>query len=198
MGDEHREIREAVRKLAGTHKVDRVEYFMADVDSVDEDAATCVVILKGNAESIKVPNVQLQSGVCDGLLIVPTVGSEVKVITSIHNDPFVAQFSDIDKVYLQVGDSAYLITNDGKHKLNDGSYGGLIRIDNLIKDINDTKHLVNNLLSTLKGISVALAPSGNYPFAPFFSGFNSLPDSTKPGDNGLENPDITHGPKPEE
>ena len=139
-----RAIETAVQKLAGTFKQDTVLLTSAVVKSVDESKATCVCII---GEDIEVPNVLLQNAVCDGLLIVPKVDSNVYLLTSKYKQPFVAQFSDIDKVYLQVGDSSFTVTNDGKIQMNDGSYGSLIQIQKLVDKINALENLLNGFIT---------------------------------------------------
>lgn len=180
MTDTSRAIQTAIQRLAGTFKTDQVQYFIGDVKSVNTRAATCVVTLKGNSAEIDLPNVQLASGICDGLLIIPVVGSEVKVMTSIHNDPFICQFSDIDSFFLQTASGI---------EFNNGDNGGLIKIQKALDDVNELKHQLNNILTVLKGINITLAPSGNVPFAPFFAALNNLNDSLK---NNWEDTSVKH------
>lgn len=184
-----RSINTAILKMSGQFKTDTVKYIVGTVKSVDKN--TCVVTCVSGDSPIDIPNVLLQAEVCDGLLITPKVDSTVFVCVSIYNPPYVAMFSDIDEFYLQVGDSSLTITNDGKIKLNDGSYDGLIQIKELVKKINALENLVNNILTTLKSTTIPLAPSGTYPFAPLYSALNNISPITQQAD--IENKDITHG-----
>lgn len=186
-----RSIKAAIQQMAGTFGQDVVKLNVGVVKSVDEDKSTCTVLIKGINESVEVPNVNLQVGVCDGLQIIPAVDSEVLVITSTYNQSYIIQYSDVDKYYLQVGDSEVTINNDGTMQLNDGSYDGLVKVKELTDKLNALENLVNNILNTLKTTTIPLAPSGTYPFAPLYASFNAISPITQQQD--IENDKITHG-----
>ena len=92
---------------------------------------------------------------------------------------FVSMMSEIEKIEIIVDE---IVINDGK---NDG----LVKVKSLTGKINDIEDQVNNLLTTLQGVSVALAPSGTFPFAPIFSGFSPL---VKTQQSEIENEKIKH------
>lgn len=153
-----RSIITAVQKMAGVFKTDKSYYIVASVKSVEDNTCT-VTFVSGENES-EVSGVLLQAEVCDGLLIKPKVGSNVLVCLSIYNPPYIAMFSDIDEFYLQVGDSALTITNDGKIKLNDGSFDGLIKISDLTTKLNNMVTAINVELGKIQaGI---IAAGGSY------------------------------------
>jgi hypothetical protein len=186
-----RSIKAAIQAMAGTFGQDVVRINVAQVVSVDENKSTCTVRIKGVNQSVDVPNVNLQTGVCDGLQIIPVVGSDVLVITSTYNQSYIIQYSDVDKFYLQVGDSEMTINNDGSMQLNDGSYDGLVKVQELTQKLNNLENLVNNILNTLKTTVIPLAPSGTYPFAPLYAATNPINPITQQSD--IENNLITHG-----
>jgi hypothetical protein len=145
-----RSVSSAVQKLAGTFDSDPLHMYVCTVVSYDENAGTCVVKTQNGKSSFEIPNVRLQAAVCDGLLILPTVNSNVLVITSVKNPPYVALYSDIDKLYLQVGDSSITFydkvqSNDSIINLNDGSFGGLVKIQELTNHINTIEEDLNTL-----------------------------------------------------
>jgi hypothetical protein len=177
--------------MSGNFGQDRVQLLVCKVKSVDEDKSTCIVLSKSGKESVEIPNVSLQVGVCDGLQIIPKIDSDVLILRSTYQSPFVVNWSDIDKYYIQVGDSSFTIENDGKMQLNDGSYDGLVKVKELTDKINALENLVNNLLNTLKATTIPLAPSGTYPFAPLYASFNPIQPITQQSD--IENINITHG-----
>ncbi len=190
-----RAIEVAIQKLAGVHKTDDLVCMACTVQSVDEGSATCTCM---GDNDIIIPNVKLQAGVCDGLLILPVAGSTVIIAMSKYNDPFVFMLSDVDKFYLQVSSASATITNDGKHMYNDGGYGGAIKSidpDNsnsgLLYRINQIEDLVNNILTTLKASTVPLAPSGTYQFGALFSAYSDISPTTQRAD--IESDYITHG-----
>jgi len=157
-----RTLIESIRQIAGTYNRDNVHYIVAEVDSVDIDNRLCTVTTISGAESITIENVKLMPCVDDGVLLVPTVGSNVFVITSDYNQPFVAMVSEIDGAIITSGDGQIIIQNglisivqnnlsiafqNGKIQLNDGSYGGLVEVINLVTKLNNLENLVNDLIS---------------------------------------------------
>ena len=146
-----RSIKAAIQAMAGTFGQDVVRINVAQVVSVDEDKSTCTVRIKGVNQSVDVPNVNLQTGVCDGLQIIPVVGSDVLVITSTYNQSYIIQYSDVYKFYLQVGNSEMTINNDGSMQLNDGSYDGLVKVQELTQKLNDLENDVNTLKNVFSG-----------------------------------------------
>ncbi|MCW3126590.1 MAG: hypothetical protein JWO03_2248 [Bacteroidetes bacterium] len=119
--------------MTGTSKNDPFQVFTGTVKSYDEDAATCVVTRTSGDNEVDVPDVLLQAAVCDGLLILPAEGSDIIVGYSIQVPPFALVFSDVDKVYLQVGDSSLTLydstqTDGSIININDGSFGGLLKL----------------------------------------------------------------------
>lgn len=182
-----RDIQVAVRKLAGTFKTDAVSVFIGTVDSVSESAATCdVKLLTG----VLMKGVKLQEAVCDGVLIIPKKDSGVRVLHTPQTGAFIVGFSDIDKLLVNVGDAAMTV-KDGTIELNDGSYGGAVKVQDLVNKLNALENLVNNILTTLKGTTIPLAPSGTYSFATLYAALNNINPITKKSD--LENDKVKHG-----
>lgn len=154
-----REIETAVRKLAGTFELDIPSVTIGVVKSVDENAATCVVTV---TNGVDVPNVRLQAAVCDGLLILPVVGSDVVIMSSVQNTPFVVLYSDIDKLYLQVGDSSLTVFNKPQSggqeiRFNDGKFGGLITLIDPNNPDGGVLARINKLEDDLNKIKTAFA-----------------------------------------
>lgn len=193
-----RAIITAIQKMAGVFKKDNAYYVIAKVDSVQDEACT-VIIQSGEAE-LKLADVRLQVEVCDGLLITPVTGSNVLVCLSTYNPPYVALFSDIDEYYLQVGDSADLITNDGKRKLNGGEYGGLIKSidpDNtqigLLARLNKVENLLNEFITLYNTHTHTSSAPGATTSPPAQTETNLISPITSRSD--IESDYITHGKK---
>ena len=73
--------------------------------------------------------------------------------------PFICQFSEINKVLIITGDTIVEI-KDGKVTFNDGSYGGLVRVEDLTSKLNDMVRLINIELNKIRiGIT---AGGGSY------------------------------------
>lgn len=107
-------LAEAIQQLAGTHLWDQVSFIPCNVDSVDEPNMTCDVTPIGGNSDTSIPGVKLAAEATDGFVFTPTVDSTVIVCLTKRGVAFVAMFSEIDKIQ-------YL----------DGTFGGLIKIDNL-------------------------------------------------------------------
>ena len=101
------------------------------VKSVDEKKATCNVVISNDVE---VPDVTLQTAICDGWLLVPSVDSDVVLLKSVNGpNALIIQTSDLDKIIMQVGDAGFTIWNKTQNggqimQLNDGSFGGLLKL----------------------------------------------------------------------
>lgn len=161
-----RAIIEAVNKMSGLYKVDQVSYTDTVVESVDTAARTCTCsVLAGNAEYQV--TAKLMAAVDDGLLIEPAVGSTVKLIFSVNVEPFVCQYSEIANITI---DAATLI------KLNDGSFGGLVKLDGVM-------NYLKGVFADLTKISTALNVLG----APV------ILQTKTPNKKDFENEKIKHG-----
>lgn len=182
---------EAIRHIAGTHLEDKVYLVAAEVDSVDIPSRTCNVTTISGKESTAIEGVKLMASVDDGVLLIPTIGSTIFVSYSNYNVPFVCQFSSVDKVLFISGSSQVSIV-DGKIMLNDGSFGGLVEVGNLVTKLNNLENLLNDLvakfnshthiLSLTSGTGTAAATATPEP--------NTLTPTQR---NDIENTTIIHG-----
>lgn len=193
-----RAIITAIQKIAGVFKKDNAYYVNALVKSVDGNV--CTVVFQTGETDIELPDVRLQVDICDGLLITPEVDSNVLVCISTYNPPYVSLYSDIKEYYLQVGDSADLITSDGKRKLNDGGYGGLIKSidpDNsqigLLARLNKTENLLNEFITIYNTHTHTSSAPGSATSPPAQPETNQINPITSRTD--IESDYITHGKK---
>lgn len=139
-------IKEAVQKLSGTHLKDEVFLVACSVNSVDQDSGTCEVTTISSTSEITIPNVLLQAEVSDGLFLVPKVDSVVFVAYTKRVQPYIALFSDLDYVGITVGGTVIEIKN-GSIAIGDGSYGGLIKIQDLVTKLNNLENAFNDLVA---------------------------------------------------
>jgi hypothetical protein len=133
-----RSITSAIRKLAGTYNVDTIYLVTGRVISVDENAGTCSVEAVTGKATTTIDGVELQTTVSDGLLIVPKVDSEVKVLFSTYTTPFIVQFGDVEKMYI----AAELI------QFNDGALNGMVKVTELTTKLNNLENKVNGIISS--------------------------------------------------
>jgi hypothetical protein len=171
-----RQIIEAIQKIAGTQLADEVYMIPCTVESVDLDALTCDCIAVGGTAVTDIPGVQLMAEVDDGMYLVPSIGSIVLVIYSKRQPPFIALFSQLDDVVFNIGNSALEISTTAV-KINDGSFGGLVKVTEIVTRLNNIENGFN-LLNTKVN---ALAPTPVIP--PLVTTVRAM----------IENPIITHG-----
>jgi hypothetical protein len=188
-----RAIQTAVEKLAGTFKKDTVEMLVGTVKSVDESKSTCTVVIENGVE---LPNVLLQAGVCDGLQVIPKKDSGVVVIKSTYNQPFIAVYSDVEKYYLQVGDGSLTVFKDTSNnqpliQLNDGSYGGLIKIQELVNKINAIENLLNGFITIYNTHAHTATSLGSPTTVPSSVETQTISPITQKSD--IENTKVNHG-----
>lgn len=171
------EIKELLQKIAKEGL--EVYSVPAKVTEVDEDTRTIdVEPLNGDPEIFGV-NLQADPEQEDGIVLIPTKDSTVLVTFLDNTRAFVSLFSQVDKVLVDIEEYTF----------NGGDNGGLINIEDLVTKLNNVENKVNTLLTTLKSITVPLAPSGSVPFAPFFS---SVTDLTTTSKSDLEDDKIKH------
>ena len=131
-----RAIIESINKATGQHKVDKITYVNAVVNSVNAKKRTCSCTAIDGHTEYELPTVKLMAVVDDGVLFEPVIGSTVKVIFSQNIEPFVCQYSEIENITL---DAKTLI------KLNDGSFGGLLKIKETVDRLNAVEKDLNSL-----------------------------------------------------
>lgn len=146
-----RAINEAIKKMVGLHKVDQVSYVNAEVTYVDAKKRFCSCIVIEGQTAYELPTVKLMAVVDDGILFEPVVGSTVKVIYSELIEPFICQYSEIENITL---DARTLI------KLNDGSFGGLVKVPELVDRINSIEKDINGLKTAFSGWVVVPSDGG--------------------------------------
>jgi aromatic ring-opening dioxygenase LigB subunit len=132
-----RSITSAIKKLAGTYNVDTIYLVTGRVLSVDEAAGTCLVEAVTGKATTTIDGVELQTTISDGLLMVPKIDSEVKVLFSTYTTPFIVQFGDIEKIFI----AADLI------QFNDGNLKGLVKVIELTTKLNNLENKVNSIIS---------------------------------------------------
>lgn len=163
-----RAIKESVQQLAGTHLKDDVRFVDCTVDSVDMSAGTCKATPIGENAPVQITNIQLEANIADGLLIIPVVGSVISVIYSTRNSPYIYKYSDIDTIYY----------NGNQWQFGDGSYGGLVKVQELYNAINRLETMFNTHTHSVSGSLTGV------PVTPITPPTN-LTD--------LENTKVTHG-----
>lgn len=105
-------IRDAIAQLAGTYQKDDVYMVACTVTDVNEPTRTCTCTSITGKSNTELQNVQLMAEVDDGMLLIPSIGSTIIVGYSKRNVPYIALFSQIDKVVIVTGNSTITQTTD--------------------------------------------------------------------------------------
>lgn len=166
-------LRDAIRKM--TQNVNEEVYSIpCEVASVDTSNNTCVCSpVNGDSDLI---DVRLQAGSGNGVLMIPKEGSIVMVTPINEVTGFVSMYSEIESI-----------------QFLDGSYGGLIKIDEIVNKLNAIEDDINTLKQAFTtwvtvpndgGAALKAATATWYA--------QQLQSTTK---NQLENELITHGNK---
>lgn len=184
------DLEKLIRAMAGFNELNSRQYiFPATVDAVD--GRTCTVIPVGMPDDAKLENVRLSADIngSAGLVVTPVEGSVVLVGRISAADHVVLVCSEIEKVELISGD-ATLEMADGEITMNGGGNGGLVIVAELVSKLNALEEKVNELLQTLQGVVIQLAPSGTYPLATDFAAVMPIQPVTQPAD--IENDKVKH------
>jgi len=166
-----RQIKEAIERLSGTFMQDSVKLFLANVDTVNEAERTCDVTPLTDNATTSYPSVLLMAESDDGMLIIPTINSNVIVNVSKRGVAYVAMFSEVDKM---------TIITKTITQFNDGSFGGLIKVQELVDKINRIENTFNTHTHVASSFGTPTTPPAT-PITPI----TMVTD--------LENDKITHG-----
>lgn len=186
-------IRTNIRKIAKTWNVDVVEIVNCTVDAVNKSARTCdVTPISGRADT-QIKGVGLMPEKNDGELRVPTIGSTVGIVKSTMVDPYVVSWSDLEEWYLVIGTTVIDVIN-GSIKFGDGSFNGLVKIQETIAAIDKLQSNIGKLgdyVQTAINVYSGALDAG-VSAAAFGISLASL-KLDKPITNTMENKKITHG-----
>jgi hypothetical protein len=197
MSTNGRKIKNALKDIANDNgKSDnRNLFFTAEVKKVDDE--TCDVDIVGDTYT-GVHLAAVSDGNKNNLIIKPKKGSVVLICDKSGGNMTwmnVIAFSEIANIAGIIDEDIELkIKGDVKVEcdnveINDGNNDGLVIVQKLTDKINKIEDMCNNLLSTLQGVSVTLAPTGAFPFATIFSGITPLVKTKK---TDIENDKIKH------
>jgi hypothetical protein len=162
------------------------------VENIDLDTCTCDVDLGNNTKLHGVKLKANEGGKEVGIVVVPKDKTNVvaAMVEGVESDWVLTQTSEVESVAVFFKDGKMELKNNGEIHLNGENFGELIKIAEAVKKWNAIEDKVNEILTTLKGVNVALAPSGTFPFAPIFSPITPL---TKTVVNDVKNDKVKHG-----
>lgn len=156
---------------------------VCSVTEVNLSSRSCTCTPMGGSTSSDLTNVQLMAEVDDGILLVPVIGSTVIVCHAERNVPYIALFSELQKIFL--------ITVDGI-QLQGGEFGGLIKIEDLVTKLNNLEQAFNDLVTKFnEHTHILTLTSGTGTAAPTVTQETTVLTETTRED--IENDSITHG-----
>lgn len=147
-----RKLQEAIQRIANTHGKDIPSLVICTVDSFDLETQTCECTPIGGDATTKIPGVQLKAEPNNGILIKPKIGSTVIVSMSLKTSAYIFMFSDIDSIDTVIpnptpgGKSTILKIEQGKITMNDGSYDGIVKVNDLVTKLNNLESKVNSMI----------------------------------------------------
>lgn len=170
---ESESLRQAIQRVAGTWNKDIVSIIIAQVDSVNESDFTCDVTPIGGDATTSIPSVLLSAESEDGVSYIPEIGSTVIVAMSTRNTAFIIMYSSLSKI-----------------RFLDGSFDGLVKIQDLVDRLNNlenafNQHLILYNAHTHGGVTSGMSATGA-----------TTPDTqilTQTTKQMIENTKITHG-----
>lgn len=133
-----------IQQIAGTHKKDIPTLLFCTVKRVDEEARTCTVVPVTGDSNSEIEDVKLSPEPNDGFILLPAIDSTVIINVSVFGDAYIIMYSDIYQAEFIVNETKLKIS-DGAIKLNDGYFGGLVKIDELVNKINNLESSLNDL-----------------------------------------------------
>jgi hypothetical protein len=122
-------IRELIRAIVGDARTYAIR---ATVTAVNGNTCT-VSPLNGGPE---IPDVKLITNSGNGLLITPAINSVVEVVKDGPFTAFVAQYSEIESITLDVNTTIVI---------NGGSNDGLVNVNDLVTKLNNLENDINDL-----------------------------------------------------
>lgn len=165
------QIREAIKGMS-SDDFEEMYGVPCVVDSVDENALTCECSpVNGDSPFL---DVRIQAGSGNGVVIIPQTGSIVIVQPLNSETGYISLYSQIESI-----------------KLLDGSFGGLIKVEDLVSKLNTIEDDINTLKDVFTNWVVAPSDGGAALKSISASWAGDKLDNTNVDE--IENEKITHG-----
>lgn len=165
------------------------------VVSVDASAKTCEVEpVDGRANFVDVKLQPLSEADDNGVFAIPVKNSTV-IIGLLENGKrsVILKYTEIEKYVIQVSDKQKLVFDkEGDIVFNDGKNGGLIKISDLVKKLNNLEKSVNQVVTSFNAHTHVSPPA---PVNPVNTAPPSVPSTVvmvNTTTKELENSDVKH------
>lgn len=183
------DIKQQVAQLADTYGKSPLQLMVCTVVSVNKkDRTVSVTPVTDNLSAFPA---QLMSDVADGVLILPKVGSTVKVMLSEQATPTVVQYSDVDEVFIVTGGSSVKIYSTGI-ELHGANFGGIPKVWETAERIKRLEDDINTLKQAFTSWVVVPSDGGSALKVAAASWYAAIitPTTTQ---SYLENTKVKHG-----
>ncbi|MBI9055526.1 MAG: hypothetical protein JEY96_17010 [Bacteroidales bacterium] len=177
------EIAEAIKELAG---LALMPFIIGKVESVD--GRTCTVNPVDGGAAIENVRLNAYTDGNKGIVITPKKDSFVIVGMLDEVDAMVLMSDEVEIIEAIIANTSFKMS-DGEMLFNGGGNGGLIIVANLVDKMNAIESKLNDVINTLKTVTIPLAPSGTYPLATDFGDMTVLSETST---SDIENEDIKH------
>jgi hypothetical protein len=139
--------------------------FEGTIQKVNTDYTCDVIVSKTVYHNVPV---DVLKGKRASLYLQPKVGTNCNLTFRDGNiqRPVITKIHEADKLLIDIPETVF---NGGAH--------GMVKAESNVERLNKIEKKVNNILDSLKQISIPLAPSGSYPFAPLFATEMSLTET---------------------
>lgn len=182
MTDFNREIKDCIRRLAGKMETEDRTLIFCSVTSVDEAERTCNASpISSDEEDNDIENINLMAEQNDGMYLVPKIGSTIVVSVSKKDTPFAILFSELDKVKMNA---------DTVIELQDGSFGGLTKTEELKTQLDKLNAQLQAVISTLTNWTPAPGDGGTALKTAFAI---AITGKVEGNFSNIENIKVTHG-----
>lgn len=201
---------ESIRNNVLKGREEILKTYIAEVKAVDMKDLSCTVVTVNGKQELELKGVMLIATSDDGLIQVPAIESQVIILVSNKSRPRVIQFSELQALYIYMGNGTLIKLFDGQIlqavknakidmgkdgiKINDGSFGGIPIADKIADE-------VNLLRSEMNAIKEAVTAGGGYSnptdantalLTLVTSGWNTQKLAPIKSED-LQNKDVTHG-----
>lgn len=145
-------ISELIQQSSGTYGKAPMQVMLCTVESVSKSERTATVVPV--TDNLSAFPAQLMSDIADGVLILPTKGSTVRVLLSELSTPAIIQYSSVDELYV-VTKGEYLKVYGSGLELDGTSFGGVMKVVPSVAAWNAIQKDINLLKSSLSAILAA-------------------------------------------
>ncbi|MDW8303137.1 MAG: hypothetical protein RML38_11805 [Bacteroidia bacterium] len=151
-------IRKAIQMIAGTH-IKAIKTFTATVLQV-HDNYTITAQSGSDVPVVARLKAVLEVENSEGFILIPAQNSQVIITELDLNDYTVIGYSAVDKIVLKTENIQIQMDKNGI-VFNEGSFGGLIKIQELRNKLDKINQILQAIMSVFQGVPIAEPGNGS-------------------------------------